>query len=395
MKEDTEDDQDPIDDDKSDLKSFEEMTISEKKDFINDLRNGYNPNLDTDLNQDDSDDNVVEPQEEPDVESEDDQAGEITAKDSEEELVEEPEDEPDDDESDLSPAELAARGRAEMEEARAEAEKWAAENGMDYWSDGTPMADDNYNLKSFEEMTISEKRDFINDLRNGHNPNLDNQTNDVADLGNEDSSIENQNDVADEKLKEVERPILVGGTGMYINALINGLSPIPDVDPVIRETVRSMSIDDVKKQVKECSVIDPQRLRRALEIQLSTGKSLSYFQNLPKIKLLDANFNVFFVNPERDVLYHNCNQRLLQMINNGAIEEVRHLLNIQATGGVLKAIGVPEIIDYLSGKVSFERMVQQIQLSTRHYAKRQVTWFKNQLPDVCEIKNPIDFVFTE
>ncbi len=198
-----------------------------------------------------------------------------------------------------------------------------------------------------------------------------------------------------EKLKEVERPILVGGTGMYVNALINGLSPIPDVDPVIRETVRSMSIDDVKKQVKECSVIDPQRLRRALEIQLSTGKSLSYFQNLPKIKLLDANFNVFFVNPERDVLYHNCNQRLLQMINNGAIEEVRHLLNIQATGGVLKAIGVPEIIDYLSGKVSFERMVQQIQLSTRHYAKRQVTWFKNQLPGVCEIKNPIDFVFTE
>lgn len=198
-----------------------------------------------------------------------------------------------------------------------------------------------------------------------------------------------------EKLKEVERPILVGGTGMYVSALINGLSPIPDVDPVIRETVRSMSIDDVKKQVKECSAVDPQRLRRALEIQLSTGKSLSYFQNLPKIKLLDANFNIFFVNPEREVLYHNCNQRLMQMVNNGAIEEVRHLLNIQATGGVMKAIGVPEIIEYLSGKSSFERMVQQIQLSTRHYAKRQVTWFKNQLSNVCEINNPIDFVFTE
>lgn len=197
-----------------------------------------------------------------------------------------------------------------------------------------------------------------------------------------------------EKLKEVERPILVGGTGMYVSALINGLSPIPNVDPVIRETVRNMSIDDVKKQVKECSAIDPQRLRRALEIQLSTGKTLSYFQNLPKIKLLDANFDIFFVNPERDILYHNCNQRLVQMVNNGAIEEVRHLLNINATGGVVKAIGVPEIVEYLSGKNSFEKMVQQIQLSTRHYAKRQVTWFKNQLTGMCEIKNPVDFVFT-
>ena len=137
-----------------------------------------------------------------------------------------------------------------------------------------------------------------------------------------------------------------------------------------------------------CSALDNQRLRRALEVQLSTGKPLSYFQQLPRIKMIDAEFDVYFINPKRDILYQNCNNRLIKMLQSGAIDEVQNLLNINASGSVLKAIGVPEIIAYLQNDLSYDDMCLKIQLSTRHYAKRQVTWFKHQLDNYTEIENP-------
>ena len=190
------------------------------------------------------------------------------------------------------------------------------------------------------------------------------------------------------QLKQIERPVVVGGTGMYINALINGISPIPEINSEKREFVRSLSLDEVKKMVVDCSALDNQRLRRALEVQLSTGKPLSYFQQLPRIKMIDAEFDVYFINPKRDILYQNCNNRLIKMLQSGAIDEVQNLLNINASGSVLKAIGVPEIIAYLQNDLSYDDMCLKIQLSTRHYAKRQVTWFKHQLDNYTEIENP-------
>ncbi len=195
-----------------------------------------------------------------------------------------------------------------------------------------------------------------------------------------------------ETIETVETPVFVGGTGMYIGALVNGLSPIPDVDMVVREQVRQMPIEQVESLVQDCPFTDSQRLRRALEVQLTTGKPLSYFQKLPKIRPIDADFQLFFVNPPRSVLYDRCNKRFEQMVETGAVDEVRHLMQINATGGVTKAIGVPEIKNYINNTISYGKMVEQSQLATRHYAKRQVTWFKHQLSNATEIVLPRDFV---
>lgn len=194
-------------------------------------------------------------------------------------------------------------------------------------------------------------------------------------------------------LNETPHPVLVGGTGMYVQALVHGLSVIPDVDVSVRQRVRAMPIEEVKSLVQDCSAIDSQRLRRALEVQLTTGKPLSYFQKQPPRKLIDADFHILFVNPDRDVLYQRCNNRLIHMIETGAIEEVQHLLNIQATGGVTKAIGVPEITAYLKQEITFDEMIQKAQTATRHYAKRQVTWFRHQLVCQEEINRPDKYVF--
>lgn len=192
-------------------------------------------------------------------------------------------------------------------------------------------------------------------------------------------------------LNETENPVLVGGTGMYISSLVNGINEIPNVDETVRQSVRNMDINEVKSRVKDCPFMDPQRLRRALEIQLTTGKPLSFFQNQPKKKLIKADFKVIFLNPPRDILYQRCEVRFHQMIEQGGIEEVQKLLSLHPTGGVLKAIGVPEIKAYLEGALTKEEMINQAILSTRHYAKRQITWFKHQIKSDIELSNPADF----
>lgn len=192
-------------------------------------------------------------------------------------------------------------------------------------------------------------------------------------------------------LNETENPIFVGGTGMYISSLVNGINEIPDVDESVRQSVRNMDIKEVQSLVQDCSFTDPQRLRRALEVQLTTGKPLSYFQNQPKKKLIEADFKIIFLNPPRDILYQRCELRFYKMIEQGGIEEVKKLLSLNPTGGVLKAIGVPEIKAYLEGTLTKEEMIKQAILSTRHYAKRQITWFKHQIKSDIELLNPADF----
>ena len=189
-------------------------------------------------------------------------------------------------------------------------------------------------------------------------------------------------------LKETKNPVLVGGTGLYLSTLINGINEIPSVDEDIRKQVRQMDIEEVRHRVKDCPFTDPQRLRRALEVQLSTGKPLSYFQSLPLKKLYHADFKVIFINPARHLLYQNCEKRFHQMIGQGGIEEVRALLKLNPTGGVLKAIGVPEIISYLQGDITKDQMIQKAVLSTRHYAKRQITWFRHQLKSDSVLSKP-------
>jgi len=196
-------------------------------------------------------------------------------------------------------------------------------------------------------------------------------------------------------LKETENPVLVGGTGLYLSSLINGINEIPPINEEIRKQVRQMNIEQVRQSVQDSPFTDPQRLRRALEVQLSTGKTLSYFQSLPQKKLYQADFKVIFINPDRNLLYQNCEKRFYQMIEEGGIKEVQNLLKLNPTGGVLKAIGVPEIISYLQGDITKEQMIEKAILSTRHYAKRQITWFKHQLKSDIILSRPDELPLPE
>ena len=180
-----------------------------------------------------------------------------------------------------------------------------------------------------------------------------------------------------EIIPQLKNPIIVGGTGLYLNALVEGVNEIPDVDASIRSKVRKMPIDEVKSLVKDCPFSDPQRLRRSLEVQLSCGKPISYFYHQPKKQIVAADFSCIHVLPPREKVYLNCAKRFQIMLNQGAVDEVQHLLDIKATGGVMKAIGVPEIISFLKNECSKEEMIQQAVLSTRQYAKRQMTWFRH------------------
>lgn len=189
-------------------------------------------------------------------------------------------------------------------------------------------------------------------------------------------------------LQSTNNPVLVGGTGLYVSALINGVNDIPPVDENIRNWVRSLDIDDVRKRVKDFPFTDPQRQRRALEVLLSTGKPLAYFLEQPKKKLLDADFKIIFINPPRPVLYDRCAKRLNQMFEDGVIDEVKQLMAMKPTGGVSKSIGYNEIVSYLQGDISKKEMESAVLLATRHYAKRQVTWFRHQIQADLIVENP-------
>ena len=181
-------------------------------------------------------------------------------------------------------------------------------------------------------------------------------------------------------LPTLSHPIVVGGTGMYINALVKGINKMPNIPDEIRKKVRQMSIDEVGSLLKGQEVFpDPQRKKRALEVFLTTGKPITYFQNQAPIRMVDAEFNIILVQPDRDVIYENIEKRLEQMMLNGAIKEVDNLLKKNATGGVMKAIGVKEFALFLKNKCSLDEVKNQIMLATRHYAKRQMTWFRHQI----------------
>lgn len=205
--------------------------------------------------------------------------------------------------------------------------------------------------------------------------------------------------IAAKKIREISTrsslPIVVGGSGMYIGALINGFSVIPNIDPVIREKVRGLqqniSSEDFFNLLKDSDphfssilhVQDSQRIARAYEVYLQTGKSISFYQK-NNSKLLDEFiFEVIVLLPNRSFLYSMCDERLDQMFKNGAIEEVEKVItkNQNIKTSAMKCLGVQEIISYLKGDISKNEALEKAQTKTRQYAKRQITWFKNQIKE--------------
>ena len=186
-------------------------------------------------------------------------------------------------------------------------------------------------------------------------------------------------------------PILVGGTGMYVKVLIEGIAPIPEIDPAVRAAVRALPEDAAYKllQIEDperAAELDPgdsQRIARALEVNRSTGVTLGDWQ-LAKAGGIgdDVTLYPLVLEPDRPWLYERCDLRFAAMLEAGAIAEVEALLTRQLDPDlpVMRAIGVPEIAAFLYEDITHEAMVAAGAQATRNFAKRQFTWFRRQPP---------------
>ena len=187
-------------------------------------------------------------------------------------------------------------------------------------------------------------------------------------------------------------PIMVGGTGMYIRAAIEGISPIPDIDPAFRQEA-SAQFDAIggaafRKSLAEKDPVlaarlndgDRQRLIRGMEVVLATGTPLSRLQDIPLEGKLNATFTTIAIMPPRDQLYDAINQRYPMMLADGGIEEAAQLMKrgLDPSLPLMKAVGLPPVFSYLRGEIEKDEMVSMACQDTRRYAKRQMTWFNNQ-----------------
>ena len=204
--------------------------------------------------------------------------------------------------------------------------------------------------------------------------------------------------VIEEVLAAGQTPIICGGTGLYIKALMDGLSPMPDIPNDVRDAVvaryeeigAQAFYDELERRdpvmAARFHVNHKARIIRAMEVLEATGKSLAEWQEGPREKPPSHwNFILHKILPERDVLYSRCNERFVWMVDNGALEEVEAFDRDVQSGAVkdgvplTKALGFQELRSYLRGEISKEDAIERSQGATRKYAKRQVTWFSNQL----------------
>lgn len=187
-------------------------------------------------------------------------------------------------------------------------------------------------------------------------------------------------------------PILVGGTGLYLHTLLDGIAPVPPIDPAVREVVRAMPLSEtyaalLNEDPARAAALNPgdtTRIARALEVVRSTGRPLAEWQAEKVGGIADqVELHPLILLPPRDWLYERCDGRFALMLSQGAIEEVRQLLARQLDPKlpVMGAIGVPEIAAMLAGQIDREQAEKQGKQATRNYAKRQYTWFRNQPPN--------------
>ncbi len=186
-------------------------------------------------------------------------------------------------------------------------------------------------------------------------------------------------------------PILVGGTGLYMRTLLEGIAPIPEIDAEVRADVRALSTEEAYAQLKNedparaevLNAGDSQRIARALEVVLSTGKTLGEWQSCKSGGIeSDVTVHPLIITPPREELLQRCDTRFEQMLDHGGTEEVGRLIQrrLDPSLPVMRAIGVREIADMLEGKLVRDQAIALGQISTRQYAKRQYTWFRNQPP---------------
>lgn len=185
--------------------------------------------------------------------------------------------------------------------------------------------------------------------------------------------------------------ILVGGTGLYLRTLMEGIAPVPDIDPTIRIAVRALPVEEAHAALaredpdaaRRIRPTDRLRTARALEVIRSTGRTLAEWQR-EKVGGLksEVELHPLILLPPRDWLYRRCDLRFAEMFGEAGIEEVRALLarNLPEDAPILRAIGVPEIAAWLRGEMDRETALERGRAATRRYAKRQYTWFRHQPP---------------
>lgn len=176
-------------------------------------------------------------------------------------------------------------------------------------------------------------------------------------------------------------PIFVGGTGYYINALLNGISKIPNIEKKYREKARSITKKDIQKD-KSYSCLnllhkDSQRLQRSLEVYFQTGKTIEEFYNKDYIKSPLKQPFVILINPDKKLLEERIDKRIQEMIKNGAINEAKFALNNNIDG--LRAIGLSFLYKYINKEWTQEKTIDKWATATKQYVKRQKTWFRNKL----------------
>ena len=186
-------------------------------------------------------------------------------------------------------------------------------------------------------------------------------------------------------------PILVGGTGLYIRTLLDGIAPVPPIDAAVREAVRALPVADAYAALQAedparaalLAPADAARIARALEVVRSTGRSIADWQTRKTGGIGHAiALHPLILLPDRAALYARCDARFALMLERGAIDEVRALLARQLDPAlpVMRAIGVPEIAAFLRGESTLAEAETAAAQATRNYAKRQYTWFRRQPP---------------
>lgn len=195
------------------------------------------------------------------------------------------------------------------------------------------------------------------------------------------------------ELAEAGRPaLLVGGTGLYFSALTKGLADIPDVPVEVRDTAeQAFEAEGEAAFRSRLSTLDPQaaqrietgdrqRLIRAMSVAEHTGRALSEWSADTTPLLAPGSWTGMIVEPDRAALYARCDRRVESMIEHGALEEVQALRarNLDPALPAMKAVGVRELLAHLEGTTTLDQAIAATQQSTRNYAKRQLTWFRNQ-----------------
>lgn len=195
--------------------------------------------------------------------------------------------------------------------------------------------------------------------------------------------------------------IVIGGTGLYFSALLKGLSAVPEVSAEVRSQIRelgdtkdnealyAMLVARDPRTAAEIRVSDRQRILRALEVMEATGRGLAQWREEPGVPVLNSgNYQAIFLETDREILGKRIDARFDRMLAEGALDEVKALAarKLDPRMPAMKAHGVPWLMKFLDGEMTLDAAASEGKRDTRQYAKRQETWFRNQLPEFQWVK---------